>query len=130
MQFKLECHAYLENIQALKKSQQWIRLKKVLSSEWKVPSPLLLCKHFETSISSKPVIQPFNKMGWGLPVRKGTRFTDKQRKLLYDIFIHREELGKKVSPQQSHLQIREKFKNQKNMWQANKILRWSQLKQK
>ena len=54
-------------------------------------------------------------MGWGLPVRKGTRFTDKQRKLLYDIFIHREESGKKVSSQQGHLQIREKFKNQKNM---------------
>lgn len=75
--------------------------------------------HFETWSSSKPVIQPFNEMGWGLPVRERTRFTDNWRKLLYDIFIQEEESWKKISPQEAHLQIRKSLK--KNMWQANKL---------
>ena len=72
-------------------------------------------------------------MGWSLPVRKRARFTDKQRKLLYNIFIQGEESGKKVSPQQVHLQIRKSLKPEEYVTsQQIKSLfsRWSQLKQK
>ena len=89
--------------------------------------------HFETSSSSKPVMQPVNELGWGLPVRRRTIFTDKQRKLLYDIFIEREESGKKVFPQEAHLQIRKSLKPEEYVTsQQIKSLfsRWSQLEQK
>ena len=55
-------------------------------------------------------MQPFDEMGQGLPVRKRTRFTDKQRKLLYDIFTHGEESGKKGFPTASSLTAKKKFK--------------------
>lgn len=88
--------------------------------------------HFETWSSSKPVIQPFNEMGWGLPVRERTRFTDNWRKLLYDIFIQEEESWKKDFPTGSSLTNKEKFKEEYVTSQQIKSLfsRWSQLKQK
>ena len=137
MEFELECHALSEKHSGVKKISTMDQIKESFINRMKgtITSSSLQTSsiHFETSSSCKPVIQPFHEMGWSLPVRKRTRFTDKQRKLLYDIFIQGEESGKKVSPHQAHLQIRKSLKPEEYVTsQQIKSLfsRWSQLKQK
>ena len=47
-----------------------------------------------------PAMLIFKETGWTLPVRSNFRYIYKQKKVLYDIFIEGETLGKKTSPQQ------------------------------
>ena len=47
----------------------------------------------------------FTKSGWALPVRKNFRFSEKQKKILYKVFMDGEVSGKKMSPEQVHLEL-------------------------
>ena len=136
-ELELECHVLSGKHSSVKKISTMDRIKESFSNRMKgtiTSTPLQTSSiHFETSRSSKPILQPFNEMGWALPIRKKTRFTDKQKKLLYDIFIQGEESGKKNSPHQAHLQIRKSLTPEEYVTpQQIKSLfsRWSQLKQK
>ena len=46
------------------------------------------------------------KPGWALPVRKNFRFSEKQKKILHKVFMNGEVSGKKISPEQLHLELR------------------------
>ena len=46
---------------------------------------------------------------WALPVRKTFRFTEKQKKLLIEIFMNGEDSGQKISPDQVHQDLRKKL---------------------
>ena len=48
----------------------------------------------------------FAKPGWVLPVRKNFRFSENQKKILYTVFMDGEVYGKKMSPEQVHLELR------------------------
>ena len=48
-------------------------------------------------------------MGWALPVKRKTKFSQKQRTMLFDLFMQGEKSGKKVSPKQAHLMLRKKL---------------------
>ena len=49
----------------------------------------------------------FGQQGWALPKRNDFRYTVKQKVLLYDYFMIGETSGKKKSPEEVHLLIRE-----------------------
>ena len=61
-----------------------------------------------TSVRNKfeTTMQPFSTMRWALPVKKKTKFYQKQRTMLFELFMQREKLGKKVSPEQAHMMLR------------------------
>ena len=61
-----------------------------------------------TSVRNKfeTTLQPFSTMRWALPVKKKTKFYQKQRTMLFELFTQREKLGKKVSPEQAHMMLR------------------------
>ena len=48
----------------------------------------------------------FTKPGWELSLRNNSRFSEKQKKILYKVFMHGEVSGKKMSPEQVHLELR------------------------
>ena len=48
----------------------------------------------------------FTKPGWELSVRNNSRFSEKQKKIFYKVFMHGEVSGKKMSPEQVHLELR------------------------
>ena len=48
----------------------------------------------------------FTKPGWVLSVRKNFRFPEKQKKILYKVFMDGEVSGKKMSPEKVHLKLR------------------------
>ena len=58
------------------------------------------------NIEGKIDVNPFNSIGWALPVRSNFRFSSKQKKILFKYFIDGEESGKKFSPEQVHLLLR------------------------
>ena len=68
-----------------------------------------------TSVRNKfeTTMQPFSTMGWALPVKKKTKFYQKRRTMLFELFMQREKLGKKVSPEQAHMMLRKKLKPDK-----------------
>ena len=47
----------------------------------------------------------FTKPRWVLPMRKDFRFSEKQKKILYKVFVDGEVSGKKMSPEQVHLEL-------------------------
>ena len=51
----------------------------------------------------------FKETGWALPVRSNCRYTYKQKKVLYNIFIEGETKGKKMSPEQVEKILRQKL---------------------
>eukprot|EP00111_Clytia_hemisphaerica_P010078 TCONS_00029465-protein len=57
-----------------------------------------------------PEMNLFAKEGWALPTRSNFRFTSLQKSLLYDIFIKGEKDGKKSTPEQASLFIRNQLK--------------------
>ena len=66
-----------------------------------------------SSISDSPgKVSTFNTIygeSWALPLRKQLRYTKKQKKLLFEIFMAGEEPGKKMSPEQVHHELRKKL---------------------
>ena len=48
----------------------------------------------------------FTKPGWALPVRKNFRFSEKQKKILYKVFMDGEVSGQRMSPKQVYLELR------------------------
>ena len=68
-----------------------------------------------TSVRNKfeTTLQPFSTMRWALPVKKKTKFYQKQRTMLFELFMQREKLGNKVSPEQARLMLRKKLKSDK-----------------
>ena len=82
--------------------------------------------------NSETTMQYFSTMGWALPVKKKTKFSQKQRTMLFEMFMQGEESGKKVSPEQAHLMLRKKLEPDEYVTsQQIKSLfsRWSQMKQ-
>ena len=59
--------------------------------------------------NSETMMQYFSTMGWALPVKRKTKFSQKQRTMLFDLFKQGEKSGKKVSPKQAHLMLRKKL---------------------
>ena len=73
----------------------------------------------------------FKEQGWALPVRSSFRFSDKQKQLLYGYFIHGEEAGKKMSPEQVHLLLRKKLSTDEYVTSQqirSLFSRWTKLK--
>ena len=71
----------------------------------------------------------FTRPGWALPVRKNFKFSEKQNKILCKVFKDGEASGKKMGPEQVHLELRkvlspseyvEKFYHQVNMFPDNR----------
>lgn len=48
----------------------------------------------------------FNSEGWALPTRSNFRYSTKQKRILYKYFIDGEESGRKMSPEEVHLLMR------------------------
>ena len=51
----------------------------------------------------------FSTPGWALPIRKIFRYSYEQKMFLFNIFKEGEETGKKMSPDQTHMKMREQF---------------------
>ena len=81
--------------------------------------------------NSKTTMQSFSTMGWGSPVKKETKFSQKQRTMLYELFMPGQESGKKVSPEQAHLMLRKKLEPDEYVTSQQitpLFSRWSQMK--
>ena len=82
--------------------------------------------------NSETTMQYFSPMGWALPVKKKTKFSQKQRTMLFELFMQGEESGKKVSAEQAHLMLRKKLEPDEYVTsqQIRSLFpRWSQMKQ-
>ena len=57
-----------------------------------------------------PVMEFLNQKGWALPVRSKFRFNDRQKRILYDLYMQGEKSNKKVTPEQAVQVIRKNLK--------------------
>ena len=88
--------------------QSYVNRMKVSLSE----SSLNLSTMSTSSTEGNVSLADFNvfcNKGWALPVRRIFRYTEKQKKLLLEVFIAGEESGKKMSPEQVHQSLRRKL---------------------
>ena len=64
----------------------------------------------DEGVSSKLNLNHFcEEKGWALPLRKTFQFTEKQKKLLMEIFMKGEDSGQKISLNQVHQDLRKKL---------------------
>ena len=56
-----------------------------------------------------PVMDTFTKQGWGLPTRSSFRYSAKQKKVLYELFMQGERNNKKLTPEQVQQEICKKL---------------------
>ena len=85
--------------------------------------------------NSETSMQSFSTMGWALPVKK-TKFSQKQRTMLFELFMQFKCLcrsqERRFSPEQAHLKLREKLEPDEYVTSQqirSLFSRWSQMKQ-
>ena len=65
-----------------------------------------LAKKVSSSLVGANHLNSLNKKGYAIPKRKNVQFSFKQRRFVYDAFIHGEETGKKQSAEQLVIKMR------------------------
>ena len=109
---ELEEHLLTEKYTIPSKVSIMDQVKESFSHRMKGNSSLAFLNNLDdiqvTSVRNKfeTTMQPFSTMRWALPVKKKTKFYQKQRTMLFELFMQREKLGKKVSPEQAHMMLR------------------------
>ena len=85
------------------------QVKKSYISMMKISAPKVPMTYGAASTSSRTevaVMSSFNEMGWALPSRAFFRYTDRQKKILYDIFTSGRDSNKKATAEQAVQVIR------------------------
>ena len=70
--------------------------------------------------SNCPLFDIFNREGWALHTRSNFHFNDKQKALLWNYFINVEKTGKKKTPEEVHMLLRNQIKSLFSRWTREK----------
>ena len=101
----------METVSLVDKANQYVdKMKMSLSTSFNNMAALSSSMALDEGVSSKSKQNHFcEDKGWALPVRETFPFTEKQKKLLMEIFMKGEDSGQKISPNQVHQDLRKKL---------------------